>query len=116
MKRQTTITILRIIEVITGAANHTGVNKQQKTLLGDPNRGEGDNKTITGANTKLTTDNLTPPTEAITIIIIMIIIKVEKVMAMVVIITEGVATDEAIIEAITITNTINITHMMMAHR
>ena len=54
--------------------------------------------------------------EAITIIIIMVIIKAEMVVAMVVIITEGVAMDKAIIEAITITNTINITHMMMAHR
>ena len=35
-------------------------------------------------------------------------------MAMVVIITEVVATGEAIIEAITITNTTNITYMMIA--
>ena len=87
-----------------------------ENLIEDSNRGEGDNKTITGANTKATVDNLTPPMEAITIIIIMVIIKAELDVAVVVIITEVATTDEAIIEAITITNTINITHMMMAHR
>ena len=61
MKRQTTITIMRIIEVITDAANHTGDNKVAENPMEDPNRGEGDNKTITGANTKVTMDNLTPP-------------------------------------------------------
>ena len=35
---------------------------------------------------------------------------------MVVIITEVMAMDEAVIKAITITNTTNITHMMMVHR
>ena len=79
------------------------------------NRGEGDNITITRANTKATMDNLTPPIEAITIII-MVIIEAEVDMAMVVIITEVGAADKAIIEAITITNTTNTIHMMMAHR
>ena len=37
-------------------------------------------------------------------------------MAVVVIITEVVTVDEAVIEAITITNTTNTTHMMMIHR
>ena len=37
-------------------------------------------------------------------------------MAMAVIITEVVVMVEAVVEAITITNTTNITHMMMAHR
>ena len=54
--------------------------------------------------------------EAITIIITTVIIEAEVDMAMVVIITEVVVMDEAIIQAITITNTTNITHMMMAHR
>ena len=54
--------------------------------------------------------------EAIIIIIIMVIIEAEVDVAMVVIITEVVAMDKAIIEAITITNTPNITHIMMAHR
>ena len=116
MKRQTAITILRIIEVITEATKPTGVNKAAKNPIEDPNRGEEDNKTITGANTKATVDNLTPSTEDITIIITTVIIKAEVDMAMVVIITEVVATDEAIIEAITISNITNITHMMMAHR
>ena len=107
---------MRIIEAITEVTNHTGVNKVAENPIEDPNRGEGDNKTITGVNIKTTVDNLTPPVEAITIIIITVIIEVEVDMAVLVIITEVVATDEAIIEAITITNTINITHMMLAHR
>ena len=82
----------------------------------DPNEGEGDNKIITRANTKATIDNLTHPVEAITIIITMVIIKAEVIVAMVVTILEVAASDEAVIEAITITNTINITDMMMDHR
>ena len=35
---------------------------------------------------------------------------------MVIIITEVAATDKAVIKAITITNTTNITHMMIVHR
>ena len=106
---QTTITIMKIIEVITEAANHTGVNKVAENPIEDPNRGEGDNKTITGANIKATADNLTPPMKAITIIITIVIIKAEVDVAVVVIITEVVAMDKAIIEAKTNTNTINIT-------
>ena len=116
MKRQTTITIMRILEVITEAANPTGVNKVAENLIEDPKRGEGDNKSITGANTKATVDNLTPPAEAITVKITTVIIKAEVDVAMVVIITEVTAMDKAIIEAITITNTTNITHMLMDHR
>ena len=74
MKRQTTIIIMRITEVIAEAADHIGVNKVAEDPLEDPNKGEGDNKTIIGANTKITADNLTPPTEAITLTIIMVII------------------------------------------
>ena len=77
------------------------------------NNGEGDNKTVIEANTRITMDNLTPPMEAITITIITVIIKAEVNVAMVVIITEVTTADEAVIEAITITN---ITHMMMVHR
>ena len=87
-----------------------------ENLIEIPNKGEGASKTIIGANTKVTVDNSTPPAEAITIIIITVIIKAEVDMAMVVTITEVAAMDEAIIEAITITNTTNIAHMMMAHR
>ena len=46
----------------------------------------------------------------------MAIIEAEVVEAMVETISDPAVTDEAIIEAIIITNTINITHMMMDHR
>ena len=78
----------------------------------DPNTGEGNNKTITGANTKVTIDNSTPPVEAI-MIITMAIIKAEVVVAMEETISDPRVAGEAIIKAIIITNTINITHMMM---
>ena len=116
MKRQTTIIIMRIIEVIAEAADHTGVNKAAENLIEDPNKGEGDNKISTGANTKATTDNLTHPAEVITIIITMVIIKAEVVVAIVVTISQVAAMDKAVIEATTINNTINITHIMMVHR
>ena len=94
-----------------------GVNKVvAENLTEVSNKGEGASKTITGDNTKATMGNTTPPTEAITIIIIMVIIEVGVDMVMVVIITEVVTAEEAVIEAITITNITNITHMMMAHR
>ena len=60
-------------------------------------------------------DNSTPAAEAITTIIITVIIEAEVDVAMVEIITEVMAMGEAIIEAITITNTTNIIHMMMAY-
>ena len=84
MKRQTTIIIMRIKEVIAEDADHTGINKVAENPTGDPNKGEGDNKIITGAITKATKDNLTHPTEVITIIITAVIIEAEVVMAVVV--------------------------------
>ena len=87
-----------------------------ENLIGVPNKGEGVSKRIIGANTKATVDNSTPLMQAIIIIIITVIIEAEVDVVMVVIITEVAAMGEAIIEAITITNTTNITHMMMAHR
>ena len=116
MKRSATIITMRITEVIAEGADHIGVNKVAEGHLEDPNNGEEDNKTIIGANTRITADNLTPPVEAITITIITVIIEAEVDVAMVVIITEVTATDKAVIEAITITNTTNITHIMMVHR
>ena len=107
---------MKIIEAIAEAADPTGVKKVAENLTEDPNNGEGDNKTITGANIKATADNLTPPTEAITTIIIMVIIEAEVDVSMMLIITEVTAMNKATIEAITITNTINIIHMMMANR
>ena len=116
MKRQTTIIIMKITEVIPEATDHIGVNKVAEGPLEDPNKGKGDNKTIIGTNTKMTADNLTPPVEVITITIITVIIEAEVDVAMVVIITEVMAMDKAVIKAITITNTTNIAHMMMVHR
>ena len=94
-----------------------GANKVVvEDLLEVLNHGEGDSKIIIEANTKTTADNLTLPTEDIAQIIIAAIIEVEVDVAMVIIITEVMAMEEAIIEAIIITNTTNITHMMIAHR
>ena len=59
---------MRIIEVITEAADPIGGNTMVGNHIEVPNIGEGDNKTITGANTKATADSLTPPAEAIIII------------------------------------------------
>ena len=115
-KRNPMNPIMRISEVIAEAADHIGVNKAAKGLLEDPNKGEGNNKTIIGANTRVTMDNLTPPAAAITITITAVIIEAEVDMVMVVIITEVASMDKAAIKAITITNTISITHMMMVHR
>ena len=81
----------------------------------DPSIGEGDNKIIIEVNTKATADNLIPPKEVI-IIIIMAIIKAEVVVAMVETISDPVVVGEVIIEAMIITNAINITHIMMVHR
>ena len=82
---------MRIIQVIIEAVDPTGVNQMAEDCIEDLNTGEGDNKTIIGASTKATADNLTPPMEAITIIIITVIIKAEVDMTMVAIITEATA-------------------------
>ena len=107
--------ITRIMEVIIEAADPIGVNTAVGNHIEDPNIGEGDNKTITGTNTKATADNLIPSVEAI-IIITMAIIEAEVVVAMEETISDLAVIGEAIIKAIIITNTINITHMMMDHR
>ena len=106
---------MRIIEVIIEATDPIGVNTAIGNHMEDPNTGEGDNKTITGANSKATTDNLIPPMEAI-IIITMAIIKAEGVVAVAETISDPTVMGEATIEAIIITNTINIAHMMIDHR
>ena len=61
-------------------------------------------------------DNLTPPTKVIIITIIMVITETEVGVAMVIIITEVAAMEEVVIKVITITNTINITCMMIVQR
>ena len=86
---------MRIIEVIIEATDPIGVNTVVENHIEDPNKGEGDNKTIIEANTKATTVNLIPPTEAI-IIITMAIIRAEMVMAMVETISDPMVAGQAI--------------------
>ena len=93
---------MKTLELIIETDDPTEVNKMVEDHMEDLNRGEGDRKTIIGANTKVPMDYLTPPMEAITIIIITVIIEAEVDMAMVTIITEAAAMEEAITEAITI--------------
>ena len=117
MERQIIIIIMKITEVIIKASNPTGANKAVvENPFGAPNTEEGASKTIIGGNTKATVGNITSPVEAIAIIIITVIIEVEVNVAMVVITTEVAATVKAVIKAIIITSTTNITHTMMAHR
>ena len=105
---------MRIIEVTTEAIDPTGMNTVVGNHIEVPSNEEGDNKIIIEANTKVTVDKFIPPSEAI-IINIMAIIEVEVAVAMVETITDLMVTEEAIIKAIIITNTINITCMMMDH-
>ena len=117
LKRQIITITTKTTEGIIQATNPTGATKAEvENLIEAPNEGEGVSKIIIGNNTKATAGNTTPPTEAITIIIINAITEVEVDVVVVVIITEVAATVEAVIKAITITNTTNITHMMMVHR
>ena len=103
---------MRIIEVTTEAVDPTGANTVVENHVEVLSTGEGDNKIIIETNTKTTADNLIPPVAAI-IIIIMAIIEVEVAMAIVEIVIDHTVAEEAITEAITIINTINITCMMM---
>ena len=105
-------TTIRTIEVTIEVADPTGANIAAESHIKGLSKGEGDNKIITEANDKATMDNLTPLMVAILLITIAII-KVEEAVAMVRTIIEHVVMEEAIIEAIAIINTINITHMMM---
>ena len=108
---------MKTTEVIIEAPDPTGANKAAvENPIEAPNTEEGASKTIIRDNTKATVGNITIPMEAITIIIITVIIKVEIDVAMVAIITEVMAAVKEVIEAITIISTTNITHMMMAHR
>ena len=112
MKMQTITTTMRIIEVTIEAADPTGANIVVESHIEDLSKGEGDNKIIIEANTKATVDNVIPPVVAI-IIIIMATTEAEVAVAMVVTIIDHTVMEEAITEAITIINTINITHIMM---
>ena len=112
MKMETTTTTMRIIEVIVEAVDPIGANIMAEDHKEGLSQGEGDNKIIIEANSKATVDNLILLTVAI-IIITAAIIKVEVVMDIVVTFIDHVVMEEAITEAITIINTINITCMMM---
>ena len=112
MKMQIINTTMRIIEVTIEAIDPTGANIAVESHIEGLNKGKGDNKIITEVNTKATADNFIPPVVAI-IIIIMAIIEAEVAMAVVVTIIDHMVMEEAIIEAITIINTINITCMVM---
>ena len=85
---------MRIIEIIIEAADPKGVNTVVGNHIEDPNIGEGEAK----------------------IIITMAITEAEVVVAVVETISDPTVMGEAIFNAIIITNTTNITHMMMVHR
>ena len=106
---------MRIIEVTTEAIDPTGINTAVGNHTEALSKGQGNNKIIIEANTKPTTDNLVTPVEAI-IIITMTIIKTEVVVDVAETISDLAVMEEAIIKAIIISNTINITHMMIDHR
>ena len=103
---------MRIIEVTVEAVDPIGANVMVEGHIEGLNKGEGDNKIIIEANSRATADSLILLVVAI-IIITMAIIKAEVAVAMVVTFIDHVVTEEAITEAITIINTINITRMMM---
>ena len=97
--------------------NYRGNNRGCRPYRGQhnirrPYRGEGDNKITKEVNFKAAMGNLILLVVAI-IIITMVIIKADVAMAMVVTFTGHVVMEEAIIKAIIIIHTINITHMMM---
>ena len=103
---------MRIIGEIMETIDHIGAN----IITGDHteglDKGEGDNKITIEANFKATMGNLILLMVAI-IIITMGIIKTEVALAVVVTFTGHMVMEEAIIEAIIIIHTINITRMMM---
>ena len=106
MKMEITTTTMRIIKVIIEAVDPIGANITVGGHIEGLSKGEGDNKIIIEANFKATTDSLILLVVAI-MIITMVIIKA------VVTFIDHVVVEEAITEAITIINTINITCMMM---
>ena len=106
---------MRTIGAKIEAVDPIGLHSLVGNHIEDPSNREGDNKIITGANIKATVDNLIPLMEA-TIIITMAITKTEVVVAVVEAISDPTVAGEAIIKAIIITNTTNITHMMIDHR
>ena len=65
VKKSITTIIMRITEVIVGDANPTEVNKVVEDHIKAHNTGDGDNKTITEANIKVTMGNFTTLMETI---------------------------------------------------
>ena len=94
-----------------GCRPYRGQYNSRRPYRGSQQR-EGDNKIIIEVNFKVTVGSLILLVVAITIIT-MAIIEVEVAMAMVVIFIDHMDVEEAIAEAITIFNIINIIHMMM---
>ena len=94
-----------------GCRPYRGQYSSRKPYRGSKQR-EGGQQKIIEANTKATVDNFTPLMVAITIIT-MAIIEVEVAVAMMVTFIDHAVVEEAIAEAITIINTINITCIMM---
>ena len=112
MKMEITTTIMKIIEVTVEAVDSIGANIMLEGHIEGLNKGKGDNKIIIEANSRAPVDSLILLMVAI-IIVTVAIIEAEVTVAMVVTLIDQVVTKEAITEAITIINTINITHMMM---
>ena len=103
---------MRIIEVIIEAIDPIAASITVGDHIEGLSKGEADNKIIIEANFKVTAGSLILLMVAITIIT-KAIIKVEVAVAMVVIFIDHANVEEAITEAITIINIINIICMMM---
>ena len=103
---------MRIIGAIIEAIDPIGANIITGDHTEGPSKGEGDNKITLEANFKATASNLILLVVAI-IIITTVIIVVEVAVDVGVTFIDHMVMEEAITEAITTINTINITHMMM---
>ena len=103
---------MRIVEVIIEAIDPIEANITVGGHTEGPNKGEGDNKIIIEANFKVTVGSLILLVVAITIIT-MAIIEVEVAVAVAVTFIDNMAMEEAITEAITTINIINIICIMM---
>ena len=112
IKMEITTTTMRIIEVTVEAIDPIGANIILEDHIKGFNKRKGDNKIIIEANSRASADSLTLPMLAL-IIITVAIIEAEVAVAGVLTFIDRVVAEEAITEAITIINPINITRMMM---
>ena len=103
---------MKIMEVTVEAVDPIGANIMAEGHIEGINKWEGDNKITIEANSRAMVDSLVLLMVAI-IIITMAVIKAEVAVTMVVTFIDHVFAEEAITEAITIINAINITCMMM---